>query len=95
MLNWIDHPDPQPDLHDHPVNFVSFILWGGYIERARYNEVRAFSMGDVNRKRFTDPHRIISVLSNTLTLVFYGPRKQTWGYYKPTGWVSWRDYENR
>lgn len=33
MLNWISRPDPHPDLHDHPVNFVSFILRGWYKER--------------------------------------------------------------
>lgn len=32
MLHWILTPDPQPDLHDHPVDFWSFVLRGGYKE---------------------------------------------------------------
>lgn len=33
MLNFISRPDPHPDLHDHPVDFWSFILRGWYWER--------------------------------------------------------------
>ena len=32
MVHWIPEPDIQRHLHDHPVNFWSFILRGWYIE---------------------------------------------------------------
>ena len=32
MLHWIKKADPQPHLHDHPVNFLSIPLWGWYTE---------------------------------------------------------------
>ncbi len=32
MLHWILRPDPQPDLHDHPVTFLSLVLRGWYRE---------------------------------------------------------------
>lgn len=33
MLHWIPSPDPQRDLHDHPVGFISFPLRGRYVEQ--------------------------------------------------------------
>lgn len=32
MLHWIQRPDSQPDMHDHPVSFWSFLVRGWYIE---------------------------------------------------------------
>lgn len=32
FIHRMQAPDPGEDLHDHPWSFVSFRLWGGYIE---------------------------------------------------------------
>ena len=32
-LHWLNHPDPEPWLHDHPVSFLSLILRGWYIDK--------------------------------------------------------------
>lgn len=40
-------------------------------------------------------HTIYECASNTLTLVFYGPRKREWGYRTPNGWVGWREYSQQ
>lgn len=99
MLHWIFRPDPQPDLHDHPVSFLALVLRGGYLEkRARglrtpgegvYHVVRWF-----NILRTTDRHRILALARGgpTVTLCFAGPKKREWGFHTPSGWVDWRTY---
>lgn len=107
MLNFISRTDPWPDQHDHPANFWSFILRGGYIEY-RGNKVRGYySWRKTRYRKFTKRlwfmvnrmkadentlHSITWTDPDTLILVFYGPRKREWGYHTPNGWVGWREY---
>jgi hypothetical protein len=86
MLHWLT-PDPQPDMHDHPVAFASFILRGGYLEETPNGEK---VIRWLNLKRPTDLHRITS--GTALTLVFAGPRRREWGFHTPEGWVHWKEY---
>jgi hypothetical protein len=88
-LHWLNHPDPEPWLHDHPVTFLSLILRGGYSE-IRYN-------GEYRRRwynfiRANDAHTITHTDSNTLTFAFMGPKVRDWGYHTDKGWVYWKDY---
>lgn len=97
-LHWLNTPDPEPYLHDHPVSFLSVILRGGYTEdREKFTH---------NRRRFTkvnrwfnwirassrDRHTIIEVKPKTLTLCLMGPKTREWGYHLPDGWMYWKDY---
>jgi hypothetical protein len=96
MLHWLLRPDPQPDLHDHPVTFLSVVLSGGYEEEipdphsdgarirrrvSRWNFVRAL-----------DTHRIVAVSPGTKTLVIAGRVVREWGFHSPSGWKPWRQY---
>src|SRR6185503_13941469 len=48
-LHWINGPDPEPHLHDHPVSFLSLILKGGYVENRKY---RFYSLiGQIQKRR--------------------------------------------
>jgi hypothetical protein len=98
-LHWINKPDAEPYLHDHPVSFLSLILRGGYQER----RCRRWMYGyyeDRPMRRWCnlilaspdDVHRIERVLPKTLTLVFMGPKTREWGFHTPDGWVHWKDY---
>ena len=94
MLHWIKRPDPQPDLHDHPVTFLSIPLRGLYGELicrdGRYDsrEIRWW-----NFVRAGDCHKIMYVSDNLLTLVFAAPKSREWGFHTAAGWVSWKDYK--
>jgi hypothetical protein len=95
MLHWLT-PDPQPDLHDHPVSFLSIPLRGGYCEMTPSGG-RLIGMGyhATNFKRATDTHRISWVHPDgALTLVFAGPVVRSWGFHTPRGWVPWREYQH-
>lgn len=95
-LHRFEGPDPRPTLHDHPWNFLSLVLRGGYTEftpdvkdfiYAESREVRRF-----NRKRATDFHWIATLKRvPTWTLMFAGRRKRVWGYLEPDG--TWTRFD--
>lgn len=87
-LHRFDGPDPRPTLHDHPWNFVSVMLRGGYVERRldtvtmQVNEHRVVRL--VNVMRTHDAHAITRLLRTpSWSLLFVGRRVRTWGYLEP------------
>jgi hypothetical protein len=88
--------DWDRDMHDHPWNFVSVVLAGGYTEDrppCRHkpqwidgDELRTASRRSapsVAFRRATDRHVISSVDPETWTLFIYGPILQWWGFLHP------------
>jgi len=88
MLNWIKSADPHPDPHDHPVNFLSIVLRGGYVEwrpqGLRDRKVRLYRAKDI--------HRIVHAEPGTLTLCIAGEKVRDWGFHTSEGFVPWREY---
>lgn len=103
-LHWINKPDPEPYLHDHPVSFLSLILRGGYTERRAVGAEASSNMhlADLHEHRWwnfiratpTDRHRIVRVEPHTLTLCLMGPKTREWGFHTERGWVYWKDYHH-
>ena len=105
-VHHIATPDEDRHLHDHPWDFVSIVLRGGYKEIRPLgvepgfdgDEERTYLVdrrpGSVAVRRSTDRHRIVSVLPDTWTLFITGPKRQWWGFYTEFGKVHWRDYES-
>lgn len=97
-LHWLNTPDPDPHLHDHPVSFLSIILRGWYKELSPRvfggggYRVEEFTHRRFNWVRYSKRHRIIRVGPDTLTLCFMGPKRQEWGFYTARGKVMWKDY---
>lgn len=90
-LHWINKPDAEPYLHDHPVTFLSVILRGGYLEiRGRHGIFKRHTW--YNFIRATDKHTIVQVEPNTLTICFMGPKTREWGFHTGDGWVHWKKY---
>ena len=100
-LHWLNKPDPESHLHDHPVSFLSIILKGGYTEfRGTPFPDSTKIMAETRVHRWYnyiyasryDVHTIKSVKPNTLTLCFMGPKVREWGFHTPDGWIYWKDY---
>lgn len=89
--HWINKPDPEPFDHDHPVSFLSLILWGGYTEM-RNGVLRTRNWFNWINASPDDQHTIVAVESNTLTLCFMGPKTREWGFHMPSGWQFWKSY---
>lgn len=106
-LHHIARPDLDRHFHDHPWTFVSLVLRGGYAECRPSSAVPNWRGGDeedgvtsvrlpgsIGIRRYTDRHRIVSVLPDTLTLVLVFRKRQSWGFFTRQGKVHWRDYES-
>lgn len=99
-LHRLSGPDPRTTLHDHPWNFLSVVLRGGYIERRldpsttevdEQHRVRWF-----NRVRANDAHAIVTLKRTpTWTLLLVGRRRRTWGYWEldeDPGFWRWTEF---
>lgn len=91
MVHFINAPDPEPDMHDHPVTFLSLIVRGAYTE-LRNNVVAVRKWWNFIRASPNDVHRILHVRPHTTTFCFVGPKVRDWGFHTPAGWVYWKDY---
>lgn len=106
MLHWIQRPDEDRDMHNHPWAWAeSRILLGGYAEdRLRpipdhevhggmlRRETEIYRPGDINRLHAGSWHRISSIRPHTWTLITVGERVQEWGFRTPEGFVVWTEY---
>ena len=86
-------PDAGRHVHDHPWNFRSLVLRGGYVETV-VSEINEFHnvrcQGDYDYRPPEWLHRITYVLPNTWTLVLCGRREREWGFLvKDRGLEHW------
>jgi len=90
LLHWINKPDEDGALHDHPWSFLSILLSGSYVEdRGRPSSDKRWLMDPVrktvrffNFKRLRDAHQIVAMNGNVITLILTGRRKKSWGFYE-------------
>lgn len=90
--------------HSHPFGFLSLVLRGGYTEKREstdggslllWTEIRTLSRGRFNLypRGHGKVHTIIHAEQGTKTLVFAGPRKNSWGWFVPgRGLVHWSEF---
>ena len=107
-IHWIRKADPGRDLHDHPSDFASVILRGGYIEE----RPTGWDLDDADRwiprtertyhkaptilyRNAEALHRIASVDAGTVTMVLWGRKRRKWGFQTPEGWRHWREVVNQ
>lgn len=107
-LHHICHSDDDPDPHDHPWDFVTFLLRGHYInaQYAGFNEVdeatdwrdkegaQLCSAPGVYTRAAEHCHQVILPDGPTWSLVLTGPRKRDWNFITKAGPVFWREYLN-
>jgi len=96
MIHWINLPDPQPDLHDHPNDFISLVVRGGYVEEIPDpKDVGAILIRRIRYINFVQAknrHRILDVKKPTVTLVLANRVKRNWGFWVDGEFVPWREY---
>jgi len=96
-LHHIVRSDYERACHDHPWDFISFILKGGYTEICEYPET-AFGAAQTTRKwkrpgtfirhKATDFHRL-ELKAPAWSLVFSGKKTRIWGFNTPDkGWIA-------
>lgn len=111
-INIMVHHILQSDtdcMHDHPWDFVSIILKGGYVEY--YDESHFYEAKDgllvripIVKSKIVHPftfnfrpakwiHRL-EIHQDCWTLVMTFGRKRDWGFWTPRGWKFWEDYKS-
>lgn len=107
-VHHIASADDDRALHDHPWNFVSLVLSGGYTELRpdsiephwcrmvgldwEYASGFERRAGSIAFRRATDRHRVMEVQPGTYTLFIYGSTVQWWGFYTREGKIHWADF---
>ncbi|BCM88761.1 hypothetical protein IAD21_00603 [Abditibacteriota bacterium] len=80
------------DLHDHPWNFWTLILWRGYIEQTPTSKRRVWP-GMLLYRPAKHRHRVQLINGRkAVTLVLMTKRVRDWGFFTPQGWTQWQRY---
>lgn len=104
-LHHIFRSDEDLELHDHPWNFVSIVLWNGYWEVCSMSEFpgtpdwpKRIGAGSIVRHRARDAHRLV-LERPAWTLVFVTGKERVWGFYGGEEgvkeWMSYSDFFDR
>ena len=90
-LHWFHRSDAD-DLHDHPWDYTSLILWRGYIEQTPEGRTR-YRPGNVLKRPATWKHRVVLIDGRgAASLVFRGPYLRDWGFWVGNVWTHWVTY---
>ncbi len=107
LLHYFARADDDAALHDHPWEFRTLILSGGYVEHLpptswsdlcidgpEWDQRCELRMtGDMIVRKSLDLHCVGRIAPNTWTMVRTGPRERDWGFHPPgKPWVNWREY---
>lgn len=76
-LHYILDKDQSTLYHNHPFNYISIILKGGYTEQMLNGNIKSYSVGSIIYHNHSDFHRIESIKGKTITL-FIAFGKYTW-----------------
>jgi hypothetical protein len=94
------HRSDRDDLHNHPWAFWSLILWGGYFEKTPEGR-RWYRPLSLLRRPATWRHAVeIPEGRLVWTLVWAGPKVQSWGFFCDDGkgnttFRPWREHARR
>lgn len=84
--------DHDRDLHDHPWDYATVILRGGYWEVTDAGK-RWYGPGSVLFRRADHLHRLILPAGCAATTLFLHRKKsRDWGFRTDVGWVDWKSY---
>lgn len=85
------HQSDLAELHCHPFNFISFILWGGYYEVTEKGR-KWYQPGSLLRRRAEWRHQIqLKNNRKAWTLVITGPKIREWYFWCKQGKRHWKD----
>ena len=98
-IHEIHERDLDAHRHNHPWNFASLILRGGYAERFQdgLGGVNWFRPWDWNVKEAAEYHQIEELFNGapTISLVFAWGRYRPWGYLTKVGFMEQEEYRTK
>lgn len=88
LHHWLSGDDRR-NFHDHPWDFIVFVLSGSYIDRSNIENSYMFP-GKLSFKRAEHKHSVDT--KGCWTLVFTGPKKRFWGFWVKDKFVKANKY---
>lgn len=104
MIHYFPPNVTDRDPHDHPRDFVTLILKGGYFntewEKTEQGNVHVpteewLGRGAVRVRRAEHMHTTETLDAAAWTLVVMGPEKRAWGFLRNGRWWAWKPYVER
>lgn len=93
-IHLINRADEDLDMHDHPWDFVSIILKGGYNELTK--DGLSFRVPfTASCKKAEELHKVTKLFKPTYSLVLTSRRKRDWGFQTSEDWFNNIQYRNR
>ena len=92
-LHHIMRSDNDRHFHDHPFNFISIILRGGYIESRPKEPPEIYLPGNVLFRFAEDLHYLKLLDRDAWTLVLATNPRRRWGFETEDGWIDAADYD--
>lgn len=87
--------DEDKHLHNHPWNFMSIVLKGGYIERLQSGKANLRTFLNTAIRRAEKFHKIDEMVTKTVyTLNFMWGERKEWGYDVGGKFVQHEEYRN-
>lgn len=87
-IHTIYKEDEDEHYHDHPWNYASIILYGGFMELTK-GSWRILTIGSISIQSAERVHKIAYLYSDKVTSLFFtGPRKREWGYKVKGEWID-------
>lgn len=92
-IHHILRSDSDRALHDHPFNYGSLILRGGYWEHLADGSRTWYGPGSLRFAKAEQLHRLeLPINTTTWSLFFIGKRRRDWGFQTDDGWVDHKKY---
>lgn len=71
--------DDKRFMHNHAFNFITIVLYGGYMDvSTEGNDI--MSVGSIRYRKANHTHYVKEPKHGTITLLFCGPKIQNWGF---------------
>lgn len=96
LHKWLRSDDKRAK-HDHPSDFLTLVLWGGYTDLGRKNECKTCNLkqptckdchfeehltrGNIRRRSAEHVHTVDVDAGGCWTLLYFWPERRTWGFW--------------
>jgi hypothetical protein len=85
LHQWL-RSDDERAAHDHPSDFLTLVLFGGYVDALEHADgsqsYDRLAVAAVRYRRAEHRHRVVLTHSPTWTLLYFAPARRDWGFYK-------------
>lgn len=90
LHHWLA-PDDDRAKHDHPWDFVTFVLWGGYVDSSPDGDEHLRAPA-VRYRPATHQHTVFPDEGGAWTVVVTGPKIRSWGFWVNGKFIKMNKY---